>query len=513
MRYSEWIGRLGALSLVVGLVFAPAIVVASESASTSATVENKLSVAELRADFATLYKSLRASHYDLYAHRSRADYDAYFRGESTALDTPLDRAEAARRFQRFVAYGRVAHAHIDAPIASFMSWRAQGGKMLPLFARVVDGKVYLLEAADADGHLPAGTEIETVDGEPALVWLDRLAAYVSADRPYMAYAQLEKMLPIAAWEALGPIDVVQVRARGPDGAVFTQRVAALSADEYGRLGKRYPTPAPDTDFNQRDWRLLGDGIAYLRPGPFYNIEAAADGPAPSYEASAYRRFIDGAFEKIIVAGATDLIVDLRDNPGGDNSFSDPMVAWFATRPFKFASSFRIKASAANKAWYRAQQAKNEAAKTPPDAVMTALVKAEFAHSDGQRYDYPIALVEPRPQPRFGGRVYVLVNRHSYSNATSVAALIQDYGFGRILGEETSDLPSSYASVVYFDLPHTGFSVTYPKSRFLRPSGDRALRGVIPDIAIATPVEPSATDTVLARARDEVLNARGDPGVR
>lgn len=36
---------------------------------------------------------------------------------------------------------------------------------------------------------------------------------------------------------------------------------------------------------------------------------------------------------------------LRDNPGGDNSFSDRMVAWFASRPFRFSDEFSIRTRA------------------------------------------------------------------------------------------------------------------------------------------------------------------------
>lgn len=39
-------------------------------------------------------------------------------------------------------------------------------------------------------------------------------------------------------------------------------------------------------------------------------------------------------------------IDLRDNPGGDNSFSDGMLAWIAGRPFRFSPGFEIRVSEA-----------------------------------------------------------------------------------------------------------------------------------------------------------------------
>jgi hypothetical protein len=126
-----------------------------------------------------------------------------------------------------------------------------------------------------------------------------------------------------------------------------------------------------------------------------------------------------------------------------------MVAWFATRPFRFASSFMLKASAATKADYARQRADPSI-----DADFRRQIEAEMREPNGARYKYELPLNQPHAEPRFHGRVWVLVNRHSYSNATSVAALVQDYGFGKIMGEETADVASNYASIQSFTLPAT-----------------------------------------------------------
>lgn len=95
--------------------------------------------------------------------------------------------------------------------------------------------------------------------------------------------------------------------------------------------------------------------------------------------------------------------------------------------------------------------------------------------------------------------YVLVNRHSYSNAVLVAATIQDFGFGKILSEETADLASTYGALEKFTLPNTGPEVSIPKARILRPNGNAAARVVIPDVAIATPLVTGEQDIVLQQA--------------
>ena len=72
----------------------------------------------VRDDFDALYAGLKASHYDLYARRSRADYEALFNRMRSEFEAPLPALEVWSRFQRFVAYGNVAHARIDPPAAA-----------------------------------------------------------------------------------------------------------------------------------------------------------------------------------------------------------------------------------------------------------------------------------------------------------------------------------------------------------------------------------------------------------
>jgi hypothetical protein len=366
--------------------------------------------------------------------------------------------------------------------------------LLPIFVRVDGDRVLLTEPAEDSGTLRAGTEITAIDGIPMHTVLNRLSSYVAAERPYMAYAQMEESFPALLWLDRGAVGSVVVTANVA-GKSLTVPVSAVTLAQRSALGVKFSTPKLPTDFSTREYKPLDNGITYLRPGPFFNTEPAAEGAKPSYQAASFLTFIDDSFHKIIASGATDLIIDLRNNPGGDNSFSDPMVAWFATRAFRFASSFTLKASAATKADYARQRATG----TKPDPDFARQMDAEARERNGTRYKYDLPFAQPRTGPRFTGRVWILVNRHSYSNAASVAALVQDYGFGKVMGEETADVASNYASVQSFTLPNTKISVTYPKSHFVRPNGKDEVLGVQPGFSIPRAPIEDPNDQVLSDA--------------
>jgi hypothetical protein len=321
-------------------------------------------------------------------------------------------------------------------------------------------------------------------------WIEDPAALVSADNDYLRDAQMEHAWPLLVWLSGGTRDSFALKLKKVDGRRAEIVVPARSRAEFAAAEAKHP-PHFELDGNAREARLLDATTAYLRPGPFYDNRPGA---TDIWDNSAFKAFLDEAFAKFAAAGAQRLLIDLRDNPGGDNSFSDLLLARIADRPFRFTDSFEIKVSAATTA------ANRKRLDGASDAMAQRMDAAYAGKAEGSHVKFEIDRTPPAATGRFGGKVFVLINRRSYSNTVLVAAIVQDYGFGTVLGEETSDLASTYGAMEKFTLPNTGIEVGYPKARILRPSGNPAARGVRPDVAIATPIVVGTDDAVLARAR-------------
>ena len=472
-------------------------------AAPATSVPAAYSAEQVRADFDQLYAQLKASHYDLYAHRSQADYDARFQQMRREIDRPLTPLQVRLRFQRFVAFGHIAHARIDPPAEAWDVFRTQGGKAFPLYLRVVGDKAYVADDYSGRDDIAQGDQVLSVDGQPVMRWLGQMREVVSADNDYMAWAQVETQLPLLAWMALGEAKTFDVVLAKPSGARTQVKLDARTRAEFEAIEAKRPARFV-LDGNTREARLLEGNVGYLRPGPFYDNRPEAATP---WDPTAFRAFIDAAFAQFIAGGARSVLIDLRDNPGGDNSFSDPMVAWFADQPFRFTPGFDIKVS---EAAIDSNRKRLDSLGGDQDSTSSQLAAAYAGKAMGSRVMFPIPLVSPRKDGGFTGQVYLLVNRHSYSNTVLVAAIAQDYHFAKVLGEETADLASTHGALEKFTLPLTGIEVSFPKARILRPSGDPQARGVVPDIAIATPLVAGATDTVLEQALAVVRAAGASP---
>lgn len=482
---------LGAAALAAG---AASPVLGADPAPNPATAA--FSPADLKADFAHMYERLQAAHIDLFAFTPRPVMDQAMAAIQAGFHQPLDRLEAAKRLQRFLALARMGHTRTDDPYHAWAAWRQAGGAGFPLRLRPMGGRLFVTGGAGA----APGDELLAIDDEPAARWLDRCGAYVSAETDAMREALLETSFARLLWLAAGPAASFRVILLH-DGRRVERRIAATTAAEAEAAAASGP-PRLDLSAADRTVRMLGDGVAWLRPGPFYNVEAASE--ADLFDARPFVAFIDKAFGTILDSGARDLILDLRLNPGGDNSFSDPMIAWFADRPFRFFSRFEVRVSPEAIA---ANQARLDHDPLAAGEVSRLYADLYARSAPGSVVEFPMPFARPREGRRFEGRVWLLIDRHSYSNAASAAALMQDYGFATLLGEATSDMATTYGAMETFTLPRTGLAVGFPKARIVRPGGDTRIAPVTPDILLPSPLIQTPADEVLAQALQSVLHRR------
>lgn len=485
--------RFGVFSGLCGVLLSIAMGASAASAPSAPPEQTVFSPAELRADFAQMYRSLQAAHFNLYAFTPKRELDKRYAQLLGQINRPMTRFEAKILFELFAAAVRMGHTRIDSPTADWNAYRRGGGRGFPLQIRIADERVYVAENLSGLDALKPGDEITALNGKSMAYWLERTERHVSAETSDMAHSIMEYDFAIYLWVELGAARLFDIETRSASSAARHLRLPARTSEEMEAARLQQPAVL-NLEKPPREAKLLDNGVAYLRPGPFYNSEAKTG--ADEWDVAGFREFIDHAFEGFLQAGASRLIIDLRGNPGGDNLFSDVMVSWFATQPFRFASQFKIKVSAESIA--------ANAARIEHDAAAAGPVSRQYADlyarsRIGDVVDFPIAQALPRAGKRFDGKVFVLIDRQSYSNTVAVAALVQDYQFGVIVGEATSDMATTYGAMEQFTLPHSGLLVGYPKARIVRPNGDLRSRGVTPDIAIRVPIVQSPGDEVLQQA--------------
>lgn len=415
---------------------------------------------DVESDLEYLYQSLQETHYNLFAFTSKKDYLTTFTSIKEKIKgDSLSSLQTVSLFQTLVSFANTGHCEIDFPVQSYIKYAYAGGTVFPLELAFEQGKVYTRKNLSDNTIISHGNEILNIDGKPMDQLLEMLHPFVSAERAYFKKAKMEFWsFPRLYFQAYGTKNEWLVQLKDSNNNTFNTTIKAIPVIDYEtKRNGELVNP-------QQTFRYYGK-IAYLNPGAF--------GSSDSNGEVLFEKYIDSVFADIKIRGSSNLIIDLRCNPGGHNAYSDYLIGYFANKPFKWYSSFSIKTSKILKEHTRSQ------IDTSDNYSKTIL-----SNADGKIFPYEFPAYNPvENSKRFNGKIYVLINRQTYSMAAVVAALIQDYKFGKIVGEETGDLPTLYASQFSYSLPKTGVLVKVPKGYIVRPSGNKDLVGVKPDIEI------------------------------
>ncbi|MCG9970960.1 S41 family peptidase [Christiangramia crocea] len=416
---------------------------------------SRFSKEEVLKDLKTLRESLEDAHYNLYAYISEKEFDSVYHEVKGSIDKDsLNLLETTGIFQRLVSTVNNGHTGIDFPGQSYMKYAEAAGTLFPLEIAFEYDRPLIRKNFSDNSNIKTGSEILSINGVSMKEILSRIYPQISAERPYFKNVKIELYsFPRYYWQVFGKQDDFEVEIRS-NGSVKTYSLKAVDLIEGYEMKRTEVLNA------KMDLKFLGQA-AYLNPGNFSGDEEK------------YQQFIDSAFVEIKERDSKNLIIDLRNNGGGDNSFSDYLVSYFADKPFKWNSSFTLKTSKFLKEHVRKH-------KDTTDAYWQEVLD----HENGEIYSYEFEEYQPQPkEKKFTGKVFVLVNRQSHSQSAVTAAQIQDYKFGIIVGEETGDYPSLYASIFQYSLPNTGIPVNVSKGQIVRVNGSTKEEGVIPDIFI------------------------------
>jgi C-terminal processing protease CtpA/Prc len=209
----------------------------------------------------------------------------------------------------------------------------------------------------------------------------------------------------------------------------------------------------------------------------------------------YEDFLRSSFEDIAKKKVQHLIIDLRDNEGGMDSWGKLLYSYLTDKPFYYYDRLSV---ATDKDFSFRQHA------SLPEQFdqLRSLIKKQ-----GSGYVFPqhenLGLQQPQANP-YLGKLYILQNGRSFSVTAEFCAVVRDNKRGTFIGEESGGALGGNNSGAFaiVKLPNTQFTLGIPLLAYYMhlKTKESIDRGILPDHHI----QPSVND--LLQKKDPVKDA-------
>ncbi len=443
-------------------------------AAAPASTPPQFSAAELREDAYVSYDALRTLHPGLDRYLSDGAFDRRYQELRRDYAHGADLATAYLAMARFVASIRCGHTWLNPlnqpdGVAQALLRRPD---RLPLHFTVVGRRLLVTRAIPASGVTP-GMEILAIDGASSAQVIDRLWPYLRADGASdgKRLAQIGHEAGQSAFdEYYGLLAPPRGASRGllvrrRDGHVQRLQVSLVTEAEREQKLAALPGGA------SRDWNYRRDGdIAVLTMPTWAFWNQRFD----------WQAWLDRAFADMATQRLPFLVIDLRENEGGDGAIGDALVRRLVQAPTGYTSHLP-----------------HLVYDVVPDRLRTVLSTWDRSFYDqrpriealGPR-DFTLREREPERvelQPAahgFRGTAYVLIGPNDSSATYEFARVVHEARLATLVGQPTGgNLRGITGGNMFFlRLPHTGITIDLPviawKARTPQPDSP-----VVPDVQV------------------------------
>ncbi len=397
------------------------------------------------------------------ALETRADFQG-LEWEATVvraqLDRPLARREAFLHFARINPYFRDGHTGVLYPDyrGAMTRHMEAGGKILPIEVRFGGEGELRVFAAPPEGP-PVGALLKSINGVSAEEMTREMLARAPGDTLLFQRAFVARRFASFFWLLYGDTGDYDIAFLNRQGRKETSRLVGAAALPVSLQAS--PNPA-----ELFDWRILEGGVACFRAASFAGDQREALAAAAKDAFTAFKE-----------AGAKALIIDIRENGGGDDPlWQESLMEYITAKPYAQVSRYAVRVTERN---------------ADPGDVIGEIRRREYDKRFTPSAENPL---------RFDGPVYILTGPFTYSAAIQFAVAAQDFEIAAIAGEETGGLSCQTGQTTGVPMPKTALNAFAPAIAFVRPSGKGCGRGVLPDVPVEIDeIFPGRTLEALRRA--------------
>jgi hypothetical protein len=452
--------------------------------------ERTYSAEALKEDIRVLWDVLEEGHggFDRYTPASvlRKSFDEVMAG----LTGPLTELDFYLRLLPLIAEIKDGHTNLTLPpkAAAFLDAQAV---FFPFGLRFLNDKAYIFQNLSPDASIKEGAELLAINGTPMAKIVAELLPLLPSDAGIRT-SRLRRLEYAASFGRLlalryGRPESFRIRLRPFKGQGVEEITVpgATAADIIRLLRERYP----ETAERRPTYELSFRGTTAV-----LTIRSFSDDP--DKRRNRYPEFLESAFRSLEEKNIRDLIIDLRGNGGGHDDYAKLLFAHVMDRPFLYYWALETK-----KDHYDLFRFTDETAKGREELA------EQLKKNARGRFDvigHPNSGLQQVREPRFTGRVAILIDGGSFSATGETTSLFHYYKKAVFFGEECGSgyYGNTSGFMVTATLPTTRIRVRIPLVLYtMAVDGYPKDRGIVPDVPATPTIEDllAGRDTVMERA--------------
>ncbi|HEV7348195.1 S41 family peptidase [Telluribacter sp.] len=406
-----------------------------------ATIDPEL----LKKDFTFLKEALLQEHGGLLRYQNRNEFtqlsDSLFR----TLDHPMNQFEFGTLIRFFLSFVKDGHTGSSLP-SELMQYYARHVRMFPIQLYFMDERAFVL-CSEFD-ELPSGTKLLSIDGKPINDIRKELFRYLSSDGKIETkkYWTLNRdAFPFLYSWIFGIKSGHTITYKTQTGLVENTHLNADFIKE-----SCVPNRHNDGKYLQLDYKSGNIAVLTIKTFSSERLRQTNEDLV---------RFLQMSFKEIQNKKVNKLIIDLRNNSGGDDQYGALLYSYLTNRPFNYFASIE--------------------SNTKKLAIS----------------DHPGLDVQQPSMDNFKGKVLFIINGLSFSTASDICAIAKSDNRGKFVGEETGGGYYGNTSGETFrtTLPNSKVNISIPKYKYSNAVKKAKYpdRGIIPDYVVI----PSISDII------------------
>lgn len=432
-------------------------------------------VDQLKEDFTILRNALEEGHSGLYRYTSKDEFDKLFEKMNQSLTEPMTEIEFYVKLYPLITKIRCGHTRIglSRPTTTTIN---KSPITIPFSFEFIGNKTYLLRNYSELENLAMGGEVISINGKSIASILREMLSYISSDAHILSYKyqyikRLNHFSRIYAW-LYGQSDSFSIVYKSPSSnKEETLEVKGLDRETMMSIAEeRYPEVYVESPPIE---------IRYENNIPVLDIDTFEPGVYEEPNLS-FGNQIAAAFKHFRENGDKNLIIDLRNNDGGEGDYGRVLATYLFDGPFNYYKSLEFKSK--EYSFFENTNSSQE--------LWDELAKEGELNSRGW-YDYTIDPglgIQKNNDLFFKGNVYILFNGNSFSTTGEFISAIHFNKRAKFVGTEECGggyygNQSGFLPVVSF--PNTKIRMSLPLIRYnMAVDNYPKERGLIPDYLIS-----------------------------